>query len=210
MKNMLGKLLCAVSMLLPLAAAAVPMTFSECIAGNPPVEATLATCSGSANNVYLSAGGTTVLTYTHDLTDEGFLATDTILSAALSIDFNDDADTQNESVNVFIDFNGNGLFTDSGEQVASGFDPAGADFACSGTCATSLAGALTDGITAIRLAIGSAGGANNDFYFSDSLLTLNIDRSVTATPSLPEPAILALLGPMLFGIGITARRRARH
>jgi hypothetical protein len=194
-----------VLLLLPFAASAVPLTFSDCVAGNPPTEATVATCSGSANNVYLGAGGTTSLSYTHDVTDDGFLVSDTILSAALKIDFNDDGDTQNESVNIFIDFNGNGLFTDSGEQVASGFDPSGADFSCIGSCATALATALSDGITAIRLAVGSAGGANNDFYFSDSLLALNVDRA--AVSRLPEPATLALLGSMLFGIGITARRR---
>jgi hypothetical protein len=70
-------------------------------------------------------------------------------------------------VNIFIDFNGNGLFTDCGEQVASGVDPSGAEFSCAGSYATAIATALSDGITAIRLAIGSAGGANNYFYFSD-------------------------------------------
>jgi hypothetical protein len=90
-----------------------------------------------------------------------------------------------------------------------GGDPSGAEFSCAGSYATAIATALSDGITAIRLAIGSAGGAKNDFYCSDPLLTLNVDRGVTAA-SLSEPAMLALLTPMLFGIGITARRRARH
>jgi hypothetical protein len=88
----------AVFLFLPFAAGAVPLTFTDCVTGNPPAEVSVATCSGSANSVYLSAGGTASLNYTHDLTDDGFLATDTILSAALSIDFNDDADTQNEGV----------------------------------------------------------------------------------------------------------------
>lgn len=205
MKNKLGRWLCAVIIFVPFAAAAVPMTFSDCVAGNPPAEQTLAACAGSTSNLYLSSRGTTALSYTHDLIDDGFLSTDTILSAALTIDFNDDGDVQNESVNIFIDFNGNGVFTDGGEQVASNFDPAGGNFSCTGSCSTSLASALADGITAIRLSLGAVGGVTADFYFSDSLLTLDVDRSA-AVQRLPEPGTLALLGAILFGIGISTRR----
>ncbi|MGE5526623.1 MAG: hypothetical protein ACM3SS_23135 [Rhodospirillaceae bacterium] len=205
MKNKPSQWLCALVVFLPFAAGAVPMTFSDCVAGNPPAEQTLAACAGSTSNLYLSSRGATTLSYTHDLTDDGFLTTDTILSAALTIDFNDDGDVQNESVNIYIDFNGNGSFADGGEQVASNFDPAAGNFSCTGNCSALLANALADGITAIRLSVGAVGGVTADFYFSDSLLTVDVDRTA-AVQRLPEPGTLALLGGILFGIGITAHR----
>jgi hypothetical protein len=151
-------LLAAAMLAGPGSAHAAIIVFTDCIAGNPPAETTAATCAGSANNVLLSAGGTTSVTYSHDLSNNGFIVGDTVTAATLAIDFNDDGDRGgNEGVDIFIDFNGNGIFA-AAEQVADEFDPNGADFSCTGACQTSLIAALADGLTAIRLAVGGTGG----------------------------------------------------
>jgi hypothetical protein len=191
---------------------AAVVSYTDCIAGNPSAEASAATCAGTANNALLSAGGTTSLTYVHNINNDGFLVTDTFLSASLLIDLNDDAGTGDpaEGVKIFIDFNGNNSFADVGEKVAN--NHAGAtDFSCTGTCNTALLAALADGITGIRLAIGTAGGPNNDFYFSDSLLTVRAERqdSTQVSTQVPEPATLALLAFGLAGLGFARRRKQR-
>jgi hypothetical protein len=192
----------------PQAAHALAISYTDCVAGNPPAEASAATCAGSTNSVLLSAGGTTSLNYTHDFTDDGFLVTDTILAASLLIDLNDDGGTGDpaEGVNIFIDFNGNGSFADAGEQVATNVAAAN-DFSCTGACNTALLAALADGLTGIRLAVAQAAGPNNDFYFADSTLTIRAERADST--QVPEPATLALFGVALAGFGFARRRKQR-
>ena len=86
----------------PQVAHALAISYTDCVAGNPPAEASAATCAGSTNSVLLSAGGTTSLNYTHDFTDDGFLVTDTILAASLLIDLKIPATQQKKSISLSI------------------------------------------------------------------------------------------------------------
>ena len=159
-----GVRLCALGVALlwlfvaPQAAHALAISYTDCVAGNPPAEASAATCAGGTNSIYfradLSAGGIATLTYTHDLTDNGFMSGDIVAAASLVIDFNDDGDQgNNEGVNIFIDFNGNGIF-EATEQVASNFDPDGVDFSCTGACNTSLVAALSENDHVVNVGVG--------------------------------------------------------
>src|SRR5688572_2865793 len=120
---------------------AIPMQFTDCVdstngtaGGVQAVAGSTCSASPSANDLFLSPTGTTTLTFSHNVSDNGFLPTDSIASVSLLVDLRDDGGPAdgNEQVDIFIDFNGNNAF-DAGEQVANDVNASG-DFTCTGAC----------------------------------------------------------------------------
>lgn len=206
--NSVGKLAAALLLCAaPGLVQAAIITITECVAGDPPAEVAVAICLGSTNSVYLNGASVDLLTYTHDITDDGFAAGDTIVSATLVIDLNDDVTDERpggESVDISI----------NGTLVANNYD-ASLDFLCTGTlpgtCGAVLIAALQappPGHAPILIEVHSA-SANNDFFFADSLLTVvaNVNGGVPPGQEIPEPATLLLLACGLVGMAFLRRRK---
>jgi hypothetical protein len=156
-----------------------------------------ATWTDSLSFSGVTLGGTSRLTYTHDVTDNGFRPlVDKIESFDLTLSLADDqASDGAERAQIDLNFLGWNLI-EGGNFQTSSFGLVGTEFggwSILGLIQLNLFGTLTVTISSVY----------GDFNLLGSQLTAYGKRQTTV----PEPTTLALLGIGLLGMALTLRRR---
>ena len=185
-----SRLLLAIPLLAAMASAnAIPITFTDVY---DPV-------AGTGDLWFARDGGVSTHSFTHDINDSGYNAgSDVITGVSIALSFLDDGDSPSESVTFTFDGVGFGTVT-----LASGTTLDIRTFTNSTTPALSTS-SLLDGLLTVKLDRGN--GANNDFYFVGSTLTVTAER--TLATAVPEPATVLLFGLGLLGLGWSLRRKS--
>ena len=160
-------------------------------------------------DVLISFGDHKSYSYSHNILDDGYDLTDSIISASLVLNFRDEStDAAAESVSFTFDLSpfGTQIITSGGATFTATFS------------GLALSGLLSpDGI--LNVTLDNAGITNghqanrSDFLFLDSTLTVtadgtsNEDTPIQLAQAVPEPITLALIGVGFAGMGWTSRKR---
>ncbi len=147
-----------------------------------------------ADDIFIFGGNKTI-TYTQDLTDDGYdFSYDTMISAGLTLIFQDDENNPpTESVKFYFDG------TSFGDYVITG----GTDSSYTALFNSSLDTLLADGYLDVTLERDSG-----DFYFVSSTLTVITER-YEDYGLVSEPSSISLMGIGLAGLGFVLRRRKK-